>query len=954
MFMIFIPNLIPVFSQQGENLPMFSSSKQNYLLKSQQIQSQDIFLAFIEQGGDDFSSASPIIQIPCSANGNTCGYEDDYDEACPYEGAIAPDVVYSFTPPYDTAIDVFLCGSLYDTKLLIYRNSEDTLVGCNDDDCGEDGFKSQLLSLPVLCGKTYYIVVDGYGEECGDYVLQVNYSVQAPSNDICINAENMTGPYPMQVNGTTEGAMVDCPLEFNWNGIWYEIDLLYSSNDVTVEICGTELINDAGIILTADCSCDAASIIYPDSAGFQNPPECVEMKFNSVCGPGSVFLPLYLNPQMGFTLNVYVEDVCPMPENMTFIQTDPDTVDVSWEQPCISVISWELEYVPQDSTPSGLPDITGIISNFYKLADLSAGVCYDFYIRARCSENDVSHWQGPFTYCTFCEAISDFPYIGNFDNQPTAGNNSDVCIPDGTVPLIDCWINSTGDDIDWSVSAAAGSTLSSGTGPDADHTTWLRGNGKFLFTEASGCNVQTAILYTPSFDLTGLSSACLSFWYHMYGTSMGSLSVEVSMDFGTTWSSALWTLSGNQGNQWKLGFVNLISYLNEDHIIIRFIGVTGSGYASDISLDDIAVQSCHPPSWLKAENITDTGADLSWVENGTATLWDIEFGEEGFIPAGIPTEDSIVTQTYHFSGLKAGTCYQFYTRANCGNGNNSSWTGPANFCTTCPAIFSEYPYIQTFDPLTSFPPPCWTVTEYNENQNFNLFYFIDQGPVNLFAGVAPDTSDQNEWLQSPSFNLSSLDSPRLSFNWMVSDYSSMVTGDLGDVDLLISIDGRNTWNNNPLWNEDEEVFEDFRWYSCQIDLSEYNSQTNAAFAFQYTGNHAAYFFIDNFLISTCADSTAWTGDFNSYWYYPGNWDPAIPCESTRVFITDVSSGSQRYPAIMHGNVISECTITSPGSLLIMNRGSLYTTGGAGRKSATKGSSGKNGGKNQVNLLRVMK
>ena len=109
-----------------------------------------------------------------SDGGSTCAFLDDYDEICPYSGSTSGDVVYSYTPGANGTIDVSICNSAYDTKTYVYENSSATLVACNDDGCGSDGFKSELTSVPVTAGNTYYIVVDGYFGDCGTYDLQVS------------------------------------------------------------------------------------------------------------------------------------------------------------------------------------------------------------------------------------------------------------------------------------------------------------------------------------------------------------------------------------------------------------------------------------------------------------------------------------------------------------------------------------------------------------------------------------------------------------------------------------------------------------------------------------------------------------------------------------------------------------------------------------------------------------
>ena len=72
------------------------------------------------QGGDTLADAVVIPAIPYETTGTTTGYNDDSDEACPYDGSTSPDVVYAITPPAAMEIDIDMLGSLYDTKIYVY------------------------------------------------------------------------------------------------------------------------------------------------------------------------------------------------------------------------------------------------------------------------------------------------------------------------------------------------------------------------------------------------------------------------------------------------------------------------------------------------------------------------------------------------------------------------------------------------------------------------------------------------------------------------------------------------------------------------------------------------------------------------------------------------------------------------------------------------------------------
>jgi subtilisin-like proprotein convertase family protein len=130
----------------------------------------------IRVAGDSCGDAIPLT-VPALTTGNTCGYLNNYDYACPYTGSLSPDAVYRYTSPANQQVTFGLCRSSYDTKLYIYDGvCSGTPIACNDDadPCiGALGpFRSILPCVLLQAGHTYYVVVDGYGGACGDYVLE--------------------------------------------------------------------------------------------------------------------------------------------------------------------------------------------------------------------------------------------------------------------------------------------------------------------------------------------------------------------------------------------------------------------------------------------------------------------------------------------------------------------------------------------------------------------------------------------------------------------------------------------------------------------------------------------------------------------------------------------------------------------------------------------------------------
>ena len=119
----------------------------------------------------------------------------------------------------------------------------------------------------------------------------------------------------------------------------------------------------------------------------------------------------------------------------------------------------------------------------------------------------------------------------------------------------------------------------------------------------------------------------------------------------------------------------------------------------------VAPPSCLPPTSLASANVTATSADISWTAGGSETAWEIEYGVDGFTATGSGTSAS--TTTASLTGLTANTSYDFYVRATCSATDQSPWTGPYSFTTTCSSYSGSY--TQNFDGTTAPAiDACWS------------------------------------------------------------------------------------------------------------------------------------------------------------------------------------------------------------------------------------------------------
>ncbi|WP_290839290.1 T9SS type A sorting domain-containing protein [Flavobacterium sp.] len=98
----------------------------------------------------------------------------------------------------------------------------------------------------------------------------------------------------------------------------------------------------------------------------------------------------------GFVANVSCNVIgnCPKPLNLAIVGATPTTATFSWAE-AANATSWEVLALPCGS-PSPNFSTVGIpvTATTYTFTDLSANTCYEFYVRANCSDV-TSAWAGP-------------------------------------------------------------------------------------------------------------------------------------------------------------------------------------------------------------------------------------------------------------------------------------------------------------------------------------------------------------------------------------------------------------------------------------------------------------------------------------------------------------------------------------------------------------------------------
>ncbi|NLA23674.1 MAG: T9SS type A sorting domain-containing protein [Bacteroidales bacterium] len=172
--------------------------------------------------------------------------------------------------------------------------------------------------------------------------------------------------------------------------------------------------------------------------------------------------------------------------------------------------------------------------------------------------------------------------------------------------------------------------------------------------------------------------------------------------------------------------------------------------------------TCPAPSNIIVESVTQTSAIINWTENGTATAWNIEYGEAGFAPTGTPTLSGVTERPYTIDNLDPATQYTVYIQAECG----SLWAGPFNFFTECDV--ANVPYYQDFE--TTTPPALPECTSVENVGSGNAWTVAAVTDVNNITGNAlvynyNASYDANTWFYTRGLELNAGSTYQVSFKY---------------------------------------------------------------------------------------------------------------------------------------------------------------------------------------------
>jgi hypothetical protein len=271
-------------------------------------------------------------------------------------------------------------------------------------------------------------------------------------------------------------------------------------------------------------------------------------------------------------------------------------------------------------------------------------------------------------------------------------------------------------------------------------------------------NAEEAALESPAFDVSGATNVILSF-NHFFTAGYGGQGFVEVFD-GTTWVQvASYSGADQAASSFGLEEINIsteVAGISNAQVRFRWVGDYSWGWALDNV--EVSAPTCIDPSAfiLGPNGITNTTFDVAWTDsNGGGTVFDIEWGTEGFLLGTGTMVNDITTTSYEFTGLMPDTSYQFYITANCTGGNgDSAQIGPINFLTTFDCSSYGLPFSEDWSNLNAYAS-CYTAEDTNIDGlswEFNDVNDLDgDGTEDNFVNIFPQAANvaKDDWLFTP-------------------------------------------------------------------------------------------------------------------------------------------------------------------------------------------------------------
>ncbi|MHA3788720.1 choice-of-anchor J domain-containing protein [Flavobacterium hauense] len=412
--------------------------------------------------------------------------------------------------------------------------------------------------------------------------------------------------------------------------------------------------------------------------------------------------------------DVEVVAECLMAENLVADAVTQTSAAITWDHPN-GATQFMVELVDDAGSPTGVgTPYNG--TQPYVLNNLTPGVEYRFYVRAICADGGKSDWASPVRFmtkkpgddCQNPKVITSLPYTNT----------------DDTIFYFD------------NINGAAG-----GCGIPVSQK-FLNGNDIFYAYTAT----QTGAI---SINLTGLTETYAGIFVYASCADIGVSCYAGAVNDHTSPTPDI-----------NIPVINVTAGQTY-YIVISTWFAQSTGFKLNIQQE-----SCDRPTGVIASMPTYNGITLKWTSS--LSSWEYVVQQVG---TGLPmgAGQAITNNPITLTSLDPSSQYEFYVRANCGNGTFSSWAGPLVFNTQCTTF--PVPYFEGFN-SGSESQFCWTVADNNNDGvvwDMDFTYSAFEGDQSAKFDVGT-TSDNDDMLISPAIQLTG--NERLKFHYKSQQYGA--------------------------------------------------------------------------------------------------------------------------------------------------------------------------------------
>ncbi len=336
--------------------------------------------------------------------------------------------------------------------------------------------------------------------------------------------------------------------------------------------------------------------------------------------------------------------------------SSPTATSVSANWTTGGATAWNIEYGPVGFVLGTGTHITNVNTNPFTITGLTAGTCYEYYVRDSCGTNSVSLWGGPKKFTTPAGALT-FPVVEDFENGFTTFDNN--CNNKTLWGIQQSIVN-------------GGSNAAKLTYQDSDTSVLeLRGTVDLTNTTAPVLTFAHIAALEGGFDEGhvqistdgGLTYTDLPASAYI-GSALGYTSnLYFEEDDYTIWGTIL---APAQNTWWQREMFDLSAY-KTTNVRVRFqIDSDGSIQRDGWYIDDIEIveMPCLSPTNVTAVVQGCDTVDVSWSSAAATTSSYVEYGAKGFT-LGSGTVVPNVSSPYQITGLSLNTEYDVYVVDSC-------------------------------------------------------------------------------------------------------------------------------------------------------------------------------------------------------------------------------------------------------------------------------------------------